>query len=278
MARLKSLPNLQIIQGFKGVIDFYVRNGVPCARRWPRYRPANQTEPTKAAAAVFGSVIRNYHLLGEDALNFFVLDAADQTRTPRDIYASATLGHLHERTPPVPPPPPEVIVHTGSYLNAERAGYSISLYAWKGNIFKAFQAMKFHAIGAKADIPQGITVKFGLFTEAAGLIASVVYKSDPIAIPAVLDVNPSECRVWAYPDPPWEIAANTTYFLMVGRTDGADNYAFPLSSALLYPPAPFPAHEVNPGWCRCAKADPQVGDVVESGAGGSHLLVTWEHV
>jgi len=46
MAKLKALPGLDIISGFKGVIDYYVNyqscdrevagKGIPCARRWPR--------------------------------------------------------------------------------------------------------------------------------------------------------------------------------------------------------------------------------------------------
>ncbi|MBA7666091.1 hypothetical protein ES703_74168 [subsurface metagenome] len=46
MAKLITLPSMDIISGFKGVIDFYVNYqacdrevsgpGIPCARRWPK--------------------------------------------------------------------------------------------------------------------------------------------------------------------------------------------------------------------------------------------------
>ena len=46
MAKLLSLPSMDIISGFKGVIDYYVNfqscdrevagKGIPCARRWPK--------------------------------------------------------------------------------------------------------------------------------------------------------------------------------------------------------------------------------------------------
>jgi len=36
MAKLKALPGMKIVSGFKGVIDYYIWMGIPCARRWPR--------------------------------------------------------------------------------------------------------------------------------------------------------------------------------------------------------------------------------------------------
>lgn len=39
MAKLTALPQQAIIDGFKGVIDYYVHKGQVCVRRWPRYTP-----------------------------------------------------------------------------------------------------------------------------------------------------------------------------------------------------------------------------------------------
>lgn len=36
MAKLDVMPQMDIISGFKGTIDFYVHRGIPCARKWPR--------------------------------------------------------------------------------------------------------------------------------------------------------------------------------------------------------------------------------------------------
>ncbi|GAH90840.1 unnamed protein product, partial [marine sediment metagenome] len=33
MAKLTALPSLDIIRGFKGTLDFYIRRGVPCVRK-----------------------------------------------------------------------------------------------------------------------------------------------------------------------------------------------------------------------------------------------------
>ncbi len=38
MARLTKMPSQAIIDGFKGVIDFYLWMGIPVARKWPVYK------------------------------------------------------------------------------------------------------------------------------------------------------------------------------------------------------------------------------------------------
>ncbi|GAH98539.1 unnamed protein product, partial [marine sediment metagenome] len=50
MARIDVLPSIEIIRGFRGILDFYVRRGTPCVRAWPRYRPAKQTAASLATA------------------------------------------------------------------------------------------------------------------------------------------------------------------------------------------------------------------------------------
>lgn len=39
MAKITAMPNQAIIDGFKGTIDFYLYMGIPCARKWPVWRP-----------------------------------------------------------------------------------------------------------------------------------------------------------------------------------------------------------------------------------------------
>lgn len=36
MAKITKMPSMAIVDGFKGVIDFYVHDGQPCVRKWPR--------------------------------------------------------------------------------------------------------------------------------------------------------------------------------------------------------------------------------------------------
>ena len=98
MARLYSLPSLEIIQGYKGVIDYFITRGIPCARRWPRYSKSRMTASALQAAALFGQIVQAYALLPANVKEELTLEAADQPRSARDIMVSAVLGHLHERT------------------------------------------------------------------------------------------------------------------------------------------------------------------------------------
>ncbi|MGB6896555.1 MAG: hypothetical protein WBF37_11540, partial [Dehalococcoidia bacterium] len=96
MARLKALPAIDIIRGFKGTIDFYLWRGLPCARKWPRRAPGRRTDAEIASSALFGIISSNYRLLAPLVLAAFREAAKDQPRTARDLYISAVYGHLHE--------------------------------------------------------------------------------------------------------------------------------------------------------------------------------------
>lgn len=98
MARLKALPSLDVIRGYKKVLDFYLWRGVPCVRRWPVTPRSRRTAASNAAAALFGQISRAYGLLSPVARGFLRAEAADQPRTARDLYLSGVLGHLHEAT------------------------------------------------------------------------------------------------------------------------------------------------------------------------------------
>lgn len=107
MARLTALPSINIIRGFKHTLDFYLWKGLPCVRSWPHTPPHRRTPATIAAAALFGSILTSYRLVAPTVLEAYQQNAKGIPRTPRDVYVSGVLGHLHERTEPPPPPPPE---------------------------------------------------------------------------------------------------------------------------------------------------------------------------
>ncbi|OFW54945.1 MAG: hypothetical protein A2V75_09090 [Actinobacteria bacterium RBG_16_70_17] len=48
MAVITSMPAQSIIQGWKGVVDFYEYRGLACARKWPIWRP-RQPYPAELA-------------------------------------------------------------------------------------------------------------------------------------------------------------------------------------------------------------------------------------
>ena len=135
MARLKNLPSLDIIRGFRGCIDYYLWKGVPCARSWPRFRPENWGAPSRAAAELFGAVVTAWSLTGSTPKSLYNTDARDQPRTARDIYVSAVLGHLHETTPPTPPPPEEQMYNAYVCVRDKKTqntpGGTFTMGAWR---------------------------------------------------------------------------------------------------------------------------------------------------
>jgi len=95
MPRLDSLPSLDIIHGLAGVIDYYLWKGIPIARKWPVNPKSHHSAATIAAAETFGDISHAFGLMGPTVLAAYTEDAADQTRTPRDIYMAAKFGNLH---------------------------------------------------------------------------------------------------------------------------------------------------------------------------------------
>jgi len=96
MARIDVLPSIEIIRGFKGILDYYLWKGLPCVRAWPTYRPARQTDASLAAALLFGAIIKAFNLTHGAVLEQLHLEATGIPRTPRDIYVSGVYGNLHE--------------------------------------------------------------------------------------------------------------------------------------------------------------------------------------
>lgn len=98
MPKLTKLPSLDIIHGFRGILDFYVWKGIPLVRKWPVTPKSHLTEGTMTAAKTFGKIIKAWGLIDSVTMAAFIEDAQDHPRTARDIYVSATLGKLHKAT------------------------------------------------------------------------------------------------------------------------------------------------------------------------------------
>lgn len=50
------MPNQAIIDGFKGKIDYYLYMGIPCARKWPVWRPRKPHPLEKAGQDDFAAI------------------------------------------------------------------------------------------------------------------------------------------------------------------------------------------------------------------------------
>ena len=58
MVKLKGLPAQHIIDGFKGSVDYYVHDGVPCARGWPRPPTESRSPAVQAGWIPFSYINR----------------------------------------------------------------------------------------------------------------------------------------------------------------------------------------------------------------------------
>jgi len=77
MARLANLPAQDIIDTFKGTLDYYVHRGIPCVRSWPR-PPTGPRSP---------AVQEQYELWGHASRVW-----ADQDETLHDAQRHMTTG------------------------------------------------------------------------------------------------------------------------------------------------------------------------------------------
>ncbi len=108
MAKLLQLPSLQIIKGFRRVVDFYIHDGQACARKWPTKGRVTQSPASLATAQTFAYVQRYTQTL-EPLLRYFAtLAAADAPSTWRDVTLVSYYGLLID-DPPRPFTPFEVV-------------------------------------------------------------------------------------------------------------------------------------------------------------------------
>ena len=95
MAVLTRLPSMAIINGFKGVVDFYYWMGIPVARKWPRKIGPHRSLEVREQWSVFANAARLWRELTPAAQQPYVEMASGTIYTARDLfmrgYISGTL-------------------------------------------------------------------------------------------------------------------------------------------------------------------------------------------
>ncbi|MBA7707308.1 hypothetical protein ES703_116178 [subsurface metagenome] len=89
MAKLTALPSLAIIDGFKGKLDFYVHDGVPCVRRWPRSPGRRRAPAVEAQWQAFAYATAHWNSLSPYVQDAYRATAAEMTMTGRDLFIKA---------------------------------------------------------------------------------------------------------------------------------------------------------------------------------------------
>jgi hypothetical protein len=94
VAKLDKLPSRDVIDGLAGVLDFYLWNGIPVVRRWPRWRQGSPGVEEGRAAAKFGYVNQMANQISTDIIDAYKYLAAGTSFTWKDymnnLYISAS--------------------------------------------------------------------------------------------------------------------------------------------------------------------------------------------
>jgi hypothetical protein len=85
MAKLSALPELAIISGYKGTIDFYLWRGLPCARAWPVPPSAPRSAAVQAQWPVFAAAAHIWPTLDPEVQAAYVTMATGATLSGRDL-------------------------------------------------------------------------------------------------------------------------------------------------------------------------------------------------
>lgn len=86
MAKLATLPGVDIINGFKGVLDYYVFLGIPCVRKWPSYKPRTPTPYEALQQAVFADAVAEWNNITEFVRQGYISMASGSTLSGRDMF------------------------------------------------------------------------------------------------------------------------------------------------------------------------------------------------
>jgi len=85
MARLATLPSVDIISGYRGKVDYYVWLGLPCARRWPRNKNKTRAAAVQAQWSVFTDAVNQWSELAAEVRDAYKAMATGSTLSGRDM-------------------------------------------------------------------------------------------------------------------------------------------------------------------------------------------------
>jgi len=104
MAKLKALPSLAIISGFRGKIDFYINHqtcdpelqgtGIPCARKWPRSPGHDRAPAVQAQWQAFSDASKLWATLSDDIQQAYIAMAEGTGLSGRDMFTRSYLTGL----------------------------------------------------------------------------------------------------------------------------------------------------------------------------------------
>jgi hypothetical protein len=88
------MPYQAIIDGFKGKIDFYVHDGVPCARKWPRSPGHDRAPAVEAQWPLFTEAVQLWPTLPADIQAAYNKMAEGTGLSGRDLFERAYISGI----------------------------------------------------------------------------------------------------------------------------------------------------------------------------------------
>lgn len=104
MAKIKEMPALEIIAGFKNTIDFYYHDGVAVCRTWPRSQGKSQTPNSVAQQPMFTYVQKLWPSVTEIVQKSYIDLAPDSALHMRDWFMRAYYGQIYRYPTEYSPP------------------------------------------------------------------------------------------------------------------------------------------------------------------------------
>ena len=92
MVKLAKLPGLSVINGMKGVIDYYVYMGIPCARSWPRPPSRERAPAVQERWPAFAWAASNWNFLSPMVRQAYQDLARGTAMTPRDVFTKSFIN------------------------------------------------------------------------------------------------------------------------------------------------------------------------------------------
>jgi hypothetical protein len=85
MAKLEALPELSIISGLKGTLDYYVWMGIPVCRAWPSSPGKKRAAAVEAQWPVFKAATQLWNTLDPSVQDAYNKMASGSTLSGRDV-------------------------------------------------------------------------------------------------------------------------------------------------------------------------------------------------
>lgn len=92
MAKLLKLPGQSVIDGFKGVVDYYVWCGIACARKWPKSPGHDRAPAVQAQWAAFAWAAKNWIELSPAIKEAYNQLAVSTKMTGKDIFTKGFIN------------------------------------------------------------------------------------------------------------------------------------------------------------------------------------------